>query len=107
MLRGESVYHLPKFGDDFLQVADAVFFFGNGVFEFAIQALDGGEGDAIRVDGGNAAVALADTKRGAEILRGGADMANGFVLRLTDKEGRFFEKPRKSAAAGQKAGDSV
>ena len=48
--------------------------------EFLVEALNGGEGDAIGVDSADSGIAFADVEGGLEILGHGADMAHGVRL---------------------------
>src|SRR5215471_4977659 len=66
--------------------------------DLALQRLDGGEGDAVRVDLENRGVAGADAERGLEVLRHGADVAGG--LRLLLVAPRREREPRQSIENG-------
>ena len=69
-----------EFGEVALELADLGVFGFEFVFEFLVKALDGSESDAIGIDGGDGAVVFANVEGGVEILSGGADVADGFVL---------------------------
>ena len=51
-------------------------------FHLFVEALDGGESDAIGINGCNMFVIFAHLKRGGKVLRHWAEMANGFILSL-------------------------
>ena len=77
---GESLEELFEFGEVGLELADLGVFGFEFVLKFLVEALDGGEGDAGGVDGGDGAIVFADVERGVEVLGCGANVANGFVL---------------------------
>ncbi len=43
---------------------------------FGVEALDGGEGDAVGVDGADGGVIVAHAKGGVEVLGGGTDVTH-------------------------------
>src|SRR5713226_5415192 len=78
----QVLHHDLQLVDFVLRCRQTRFFLAQFFLQLLVQALDRGQGNAALVDIGDVPVVFADVEGGEEILRHGADVADGGHLRL-------------------------